>query len=40
MVFSFLSQFFSNSKKMGTVLAPKTAPEGMEIATVAGGCFW
>lgn len=26
--------------QMGTQLAPKTAPAGLEMATFAGGCFW
>lgn len=25
---------------MGTELAPKEAPEGLELGTFAGGCFW
>lgn len=25
---------------MGTQLAPTAAPEGMQLATFAGGCFW
>lgn len=28
------------STKRGCELAPTTPPEGLEIATVAGGCFW
>ena len=30
----------ARSAKKGTELAPATPPEGLEIATVAGGCFW
>lgn len=31
---------WARSAKPGTELAPATAPEGLEIATFAGGCFW
>lgn len=31
---------WARAAKQGTELAPATAPEGLEIATVAGGCFW
>ncbi|KAI3425163.1 hypothetical protein D9Q98_008934 [Chlorella vulgaris] len=31
---------WARAAKKGTELAPATAPEGLEIATVAGGCFW
>lgn len=31
---------WAQSAKPGTQLAPKEAPEGQEIATFAGGCFW
>lgn len=30
----------ARAPKKGCELAPATAPEGLEIATVAGGCFW
>lgn len=30
----------ARAAKRGTELAPATPPEGLEIATVAGGCFW
>ena len=28
------------ARQAGTMLAPASPPEGLEIATVAGGCFW
>lgn len=31
---------FARAAKPGTQLAPSTAPEGQELATFAGGCFW
>ena len=31
---------WARSAKAGTELAPAAAPEGLAIATVAGGCFW
>ncbi|KAL4419752.1 hypothetical protein ABPG75_006850 [Micractinium tetrahymenae] len=31
---------WARAAKPGCELAPATAPEGLEIATVAGGCFW
>lgn len=31
---------WARAAKAGCELAPATAPEGLEIATVAGGCFW
>lgn len=31
---------WARAAKKGTELAPATPPEGLEIATVAGGCFW
>lgn len=30
----------ARNAKPGTKLAPATAPEGQDIATFAGGCFW
>jgi peptide-methionine (S)-S-oxide reductase len=31
---------WARNAKMGTQLAPTTAPEGQALATFAGGCFW
>jgi peptide-methionine (S)-S-oxide reductase len=31
---------WARNVRMGTQLAPKDAPEGLELATFAGGCFW
>jgi hypothetical protein len=30
----------ARAARRGCELAPSTPPEGLEIATVAGGCFW
>eukprot|EP00898_Chlorokybus_atmophyticus_P007988 jgi/Chlat1/8190/Chrsp76S07627 len=41
--FSPVRALFGATKPAGertSTLAPKTAPEGLELATVAGGCFW
>eukprot|EP00803_Ostreobium_quekettii_P007708 evm.model.scf_293.4 EVM.evm.TU.scf_293.4 scf_293:61793-64221(+) len=35
-----LAKSGSSSVGIGTQLAPAEAPEGLEIATFAGGCFW
>lgn len=31
---------WAREAKMGCELAPKEAPEGLELGTFAGGCFW
>ncbi|MEW5304744.1 MAG: hypothetical protein WDW38_009698 [Sanguina aurantia] len=37
---SFLSSVFGSQEKKGCEIAPKQAPNGYKLATVAGGCFW
>lgn len=39
-IFSGLFGGAGGEKKAGTQLAPKEAPEGLKLATFAGGCFW